>query len=138
MAPELLQKVNLFYLLHCIDIEFAEKTRKKGCPYCNGPLHYAKYTRQPRGGPENIPGEYLIRFSLCCGHCRHRTLPPSCMFFGRRVYWGAVILVVLTFQTVQVPEKYKRYLISQESLWDWGAEMAPDHSTCYVFFNCYH
>jgi hypothetical protein len=98
MVPELLQKVNLFYLLHCIDIEFAEKTQKKGCPYCNGPLHYAKYTRQPRGGPENIPGEYLIRLSLCCGHCRRRTLPPSCLFLGRKVYWGAVILVVLTFR----------------------------------------
>jgi len=98
MLAELLQKVNLFYLLHCIDIDFAQKTQQKGCPYCNGPLHYAKYTRKPRGGPEDIPDEYLTRFSLCCGNCRRRTLPPSCLFMGRRVYWGIVILVVLTFK----------------------------------------
>jgi hypothetical protein len=34
--------------------------------------------------------------SLCCGleGCRRRTLPPSLLFWGRRVYWGGVILVL--------------------------------------------
>jgi hypothetical protein len=38
------------------------------------------------------------RFSLCCWHCRRRSLPPSCLFLGRRVYWGAVVLVVVTLR----------------------------------------
>ena len=100
MLPELLQKTNLFYTLHCIDKELAEKTRQKNCPYCDDTLHNAKYKRKPKGSLDNIPDEYLNRYSLCCRNkdCRCRTLPPSCLFFGRRVYWGCVILIVLTFR----------------------------------------
>lgn len=47
-----------------------------------------------------MPEEYCIRLGLCCGRegCRRRTLPPSCLFTGRRVYWGVVILVVLALR----------------------------------------
>jgi hypothetical protein len=52
--------------------------------------------RKPRGGPPDLPEEYSIRLSLCCGTegCRKRTLPPSVLFLGRRVYWGGVVLVL--------------------------------------------
>ncbi len=65
-------------------------------PFCGGPLHQATYQRKPRGGPPKIPEEYTLRLSLCCGRegCRRRILPLSVMFWGRRVYWGAVIIVV--------------------------------------------
>ena len=65
-------------------------------PFCGGPLHYACYERKPRGGPPDLPEAYAVRFSLCCGHpgCRRRVLPPSVLFWGRRVYWAAVFLVV--------------------------------------------
>jgi hypothetical protein len=100
MLPELIQKVSLFHLLHRIDIDLAKQHQQGRCPYCNGPLHYSNYERKPRGGPDKIPDEYLIRFSLCCGnvHCRRRSLPPSCLFMGRRVYWGCVILVVMSLR----------------------------------------
>ena len=37
-----------------------------------------------------------MRLSFCCGRegCRRRVLPPSVLFWGRRVYWAAVVLVV--------------------------------------------
>ena len=37
-----------------------------------------------------------MRLSLCCGRrgCRHRTLPPSVLFWGRRVFWAPILLVV--------------------------------------------
>jgi hypothetical protein len=40
--------------------------------------------------------QYCVRHSFCCSasDCRQRVLPASCRFWGRRVYWGAVILVV--------------------------------------------
>jgi hypothetical protein len=65
-------------------------------PFCGGPLHYACYERKPRGGPPDLPAAYAVRFSLCCGQpgCRRRVLPPSVLFWGRRVYWAAVFLVV--------------------------------------------
>lgn len=97
---ELLQRISLFELLHRIDVDLAEAQKQGRCPYCSGPLHYAPYRRKPRGGPEDIPESCLIRYSLCCGNkdCRRRTLPPSCLFMGQRVYWGSVILVVMALR----------------------------------------
>jgi hypothetical protein len=105
MLTELLQRISLFHLLRTIDVDLAREQREARCPHCGGPLHQANYRRKPRGGPETIPEAYLIRESLCCGRegCRKRTLPPSCLFMGRRVYWGCVILVVLALRQ-QRPE----------------------------------
>ncbi len=100
MLSELFQKSSLFYLLLKIDKDLAEKARTARCPYCEGPLHYANYPRKPRGGPNGLSDECLVRFSLCCGceQCRRRTIPPSCRFNGRRVYWHGVMLVVMTLR----------------------------------------
>ena len=100
MISELLQKSSLFSLLHRIDIDLANHCRVKGCPFCDGPLHQANYERKPRGGPENLSDEYLFRQSLCCGRegCRRRCLPASCLFMGRRVYFGAVVIVVMALR----------------------------------------
>lgn len=100
MLPELLQKASLFSLLHRIDMDLARQHQRGGCPYCGGPLHQANYPRKPRGGPDDIPEDYLLRLSLCCGReeCRRRSLPPSTRFMGRRVYWRCVILVAMTLR----------------------------------------
>jgi hypothetical protein len=65
-------------------------------PRCGGPLHSAVYQRKPRGGPPDLDEAYSVRLSLCCGRagCRRRSLPPSVLFLGRRVYWGVVVLVI--------------------------------------------
>jgi len=96
MVREVLQRVSLFRLLYRLDVDLSETARARVCPVCGGPLHRGYYRRKPRGGPAGIPDEYSLRLSLCCGRdgCRQRHLPPSCLFLGRRVYWGAVILVV--------------------------------------------
>lgn len=100
MIREVLQHVSLFCLLHRIDVDLSERNRLAGCPVCGGPLHRAYYPRKPRGGPSDMPQEYCIRLSLCCGRegCRRRKLPLSCLFMGARVYWRAVILVVTTLR----------------------------------------
>jgi len=98
MLAELLQDVSLFRVLHHIDQDLALACQLARCPFCNSPLHNAPYPRKPRGGPDNVPQEYFVRLSLCCSKedCRRRVLPPSCLFLGRNVYWGAVILIVTT------------------------------------------
>lgn len=100
MLSELFQKSSLFYLLFKIDKDLAEKARTARCPYCGGPLHYANYLRKPPGGPNGLSDECLVRFSLCCGReeCRRRTIAPSCRFNGPRVYWHAVMLVLMTLR----------------------------------------
>ena len=98
MVSKKFQKVSLFQILYKIDFKIAEKVKDESCPFCGNTLHYANYERKPRGGLEDIPDQYKIRFSLCCSHevCRRRTLPPSTRFMGRKVYWFGVILAVLT------------------------------------------
>jgi hypothetical protein len=100
MLSELLQKANLFHLLFQIDLDLAHKCRLSGCPFCGGKLHQSNYVRKPRGGPPEIPELYLLRQSFCCSasDCRRRVLPGSCRFWGRRVYWAAVILVVMALR----------------------------------------
>lgn len=96
MYPEIAQRASLFLLLHRIDADLAASTRASGCPHCGGPLHTASYVRKPRGEPPGLPDRCLVRLSLCCGRpgCRRRTLPPSCLFLGRKVYWSCVVVVV--------------------------------------------
>ena len=128
MLSELLEKVSLFRILHRIDTDLCNQLRQKGCPYCGGPLHQSNYERKPRGGPDNIPDDYLMRQSLCCGwaDCRRRTLPASCLFMGRRVYWGCVILVVMTLKQNRVDGASARKIkamfgISRKTLKRWMA-----------------
>ena len=96
MILEAIQKVKLYDLLFLIDKDLAERQRAKACPFCNSPLHYSNYSRKPRGGPEKLPEEYLLRFSLCCSAegCRRRVLPGSLRFWDQKVYFGVVMLVV--------------------------------------------
>ena len=60
--------------------------------------------RKPRGGPADLPEAFAVRLSFCCGRegCRRRVLPPSVLFWGRRVYWGVVVLVVTALRQGRV------------------------------------
>ena len=92
----LLNDVDFFLMLLRFDQDRSEEVRAAGCPYCGSKLHYARYTRKPRGAPAGLPAAYDRRESLCCcaDGCRRRVLPPSLRFFGRRVYLGPVFVLV--------------------------------------------
>jgi hypothetical protein len=79
-----------------IDRQQAERVRGDRCPRggCGGPLHWARFQRQPRG--ESLRGcdALWVRHGLCCGWCRRRVLPPSVLFWERRVYLGWALLLV--------------------------------------------
>jgi hypothetical protein len=100
MIEEVVRSVTFFSLLFRFDKEMADKARQEGCPVCGGRLDRGTYTRKPRGSPVEIPEEYCARLSLCCAAegCRSRVLPPSSLFMGRRVYWGAIILLVVVLR----------------------------------------
>ena len=128
MLSELLQKASLFSLLHQIDLDLAEQVQINGCPFCSSALHRANYERKPRGGPANIPDEFLIRQSLCCAdpECRRRTKPPSSLFMGRRVYWGCVIFVVMTLRQgrlcgASIAKMERLFSISRQTIKRWIA-----------------
>jgi hypothetical protein len=69
-------------------------------------LHRADYPRKPRGG-ENLPDEYGYRLSFCCDEdgCRKRVTPPSVRFLGRKVYLGAVVVLVVAMQQGPSPKR---------------------------------
>jgi hypothetical protein len=104
MLHDLVSRISLFSLLRRIDEDLASAVKAQRCPQCGARLDYARYRRKPRGGPDDIPEQCCVRLSLCCSRegCRGRRLPPSTLFFGRRVYWSVVVLVLVTLRQQRV------------------------------------
>jgi len=89
---EILGNASFFAQLYRLDVELAERHQSQACPSCGSTLHQGFYQRKPRGALYQFPQSYAIRHSYCCSVCRKRSLPPSCLFFGRRIYFGCFIL----------------------------------------------
>ncbi len=85
-------------LLAKIDDDLATAAKAKGCAFCSGRLDVADYPRAPRGA--EVDEAYLTRRSFCCAveGCRRRCTPPSVRFLGRKVYLGAVVVLVTALQ----------------------------------------
>ncbi len=126
MLSKILKNESLFGALYKIDLAIAKLYRQKKCPHCQGPLYYANYFRKPRGEPDGIPEEYCLQFSLCCGKegCRRRLIPPTCRFLGRKVYWYAVILTIVSdwqnkIQNMTISKLAGKMGISRNTLKRW-------------------
>lgn len=127
MWPNLLHDPSLYDLLLRIDADLYASARLGNCPWCDGPLHAACYPRKPRGSPVALPAGYDRRFSLCCGRdgCRKRTTPPSVRFLGRRVYLGAMIVLVSAMQhgptRVRLARLHELFGVSRQTVCRWRA-----------------
>ena len=91
-----------------VDRDLAEATRKQGCP-CGGRLHWADYPRKPRGGPDRLPDAFNTRLSFCCDRdgCRKRATPPSVRFLGRKVYLGAIVVLISAMRHGPSPRRVR-------------------------------
>ena len=98
MYQPLLRDPRFFQFLSVCDDELAEEVRQGGCPLCGGRLHRADYPRKPRGGPQEMDSETVMRRSFCCDQCRRRQTPGSVRFLGRRVYFGVVVVLIETMR----------------------------------------
>ncbi len=96
MCHALLRDAGLYDQLLTFDHDLAAEARAAGCRLCGGTLHSARYPRKPRGGLDDLGPDYVTRLSFCCAvdGCRRRTTPPSVRYLGRRVYLGAVVVLV--------------------------------------------
>lgn len=110
MFAALLADGRLYELLQRFDEDLAAEQRACGCPRCAGVLHSARYPRKPRGFAGLNP-EYEWRLSFCCARagCRTRATPPSLRFLGRKVYLGAVVVLVSVLRCGVTPARM-RYL----------------------------
>ena len=107
MYHDLPRDASFWAFLFSIDRDLAESTRQKACP-CGGRLHCANYPRKPRGG-EDLPEQYGSRLSFCCERdgCRKRATPPSVRFLGRKVYLGAVVILVAAMRQGPAPRRVR-------------------------------
>jgi hypothetical protein len=108
MYHDLVRNASFWMFLTEVDQDLAEAARQQACP-CGGQLHRSNYPRKPRGGPENLPAACHSRFSFCCGRdgCRKRVTPRSVRFLGRRVYLGAVVILVAAMRQGPSPRRVR-------------------------------
>ena len=108
MYHDLPRAARLWSVLLAIDQDLAETTRKNGCR-CGGRLHCANYPRKPRGTPLQLPEPQRLRLSFCCDRdgCRKRATPPSVRFLGRKVYLGAVVILISAMRQGATPRRVR-------------------------------
>ena len=115
-------------LLLRIDEDLAAEVRAAGCAVCGGVLHSARYARKPHGIPLSVLGEaYGWRLSFCCDRegCRRRPTPSSVRFLGRRVFLGAVVVLIAALTSGltrrRVAALRARFRVSVRTLRRWRA-----------------
>jgi hypothetical protein len=93
---ELLADARFHELLFAFDRDLAAAARLAGCARCGGVVHSARFRRKPRGAPAGLGAGFDQRLSFCCAAdlCRKRATPPSFRFLGRKVFLGAVVVLV--------------------------------------------
>ena len=124
MYHTLPRAASFWAFLLLIDEDFAENTRRQACP-CGGRLHRANYVRKPRGTPIQLPEPQRLRLSFCCDRdgCRKRATPPSVRFLGRKVFLGAVVIVVSAMRQGLKPHRVrelsKRFGVDRRTIARW-------------------
>jgi hypothetical protein len=108
MYHDLPRTATFWSFLLAVDQDLAEETRKKACP-CGGRLHSANYLRKPRGTPGQLPEQECLRLSFCCDRdgCRKRVTPPSVRFLGRKVYFGAIVILISAMRQGPSPRRVR-------------------------------
>ena len=114
MCHAFLSDSRFYQRLFHMDQTLAAEVQAGGCCFCGGVLHSAAYPRKPRGLRSALNASYDTRLSFCCAvdGCRRRNTPPSVRFLGRKVYLGAMI-VLLTALQHGLTDKRRQALIEQ-------------------------
>ena len=110
-----------------VDRQRLAEARAESCRHCGAALHSATFPRKPRGGSFRLGEDHDKRFSLCCERdgCRGRCKPPSLRFLGRKVYLGAVVVVVSAMRHGATPERMRKlrdlFGVSRRTVERWRA-----------------
>jgi hypothetical protein len=108
IGQELHHGGSFWSFLISVDKDLAECARRQGCS-CGGRLHRANFPRAPRSGLDPLPEEYRCRFSFCCDRdgCRRRVTPASVRFLGRKVYLGAIVILISAMRQGPTPRRVR-------------------------------
>jgi hypothetical protein len=109
-VQELLRDPRFYAMKLEVDRTLLGEARAKRCVQCGEVLHSSDFERKPRGGPAEVGDEADVRFSLCCANreCRKRHTPPSLRFLGRKVYLGAVVVLVSAMRHGATPARMRK------------------------------
>jgi hypothetical protein len=107
---QILRDKRFYELLLGFDRQIAEAARADRCRTCGAALHWGSWERKPRGGPAGLGAEHRRRFSLCCAAegCRKRETPGSLRFLGRKVFFGAMVVLISAMQSGLNPARMRR------------------------------
>jgi hypothetical protein len=110
LYADLVRDGRLYAFLWECDRDLAAEARAGGCVVCGGRVDSARYPRKPRGGPTALGPAFETRESFCCAQdgCRKRLTPPSLRFLGRKVYLGAVVVLVSAMRHGATPTRVAR------------------------------
>ncbi len=133
MCHAFLSSAKFWSLLLRLDEDLAAEVRAAGCAACGGVLHSACYPRKPRGVERGVLGEeYGRRLSFCCDRdgCRRRSTPPSLRFLGRRVFLGAVVVLITALSAGLTGRRVallrEKFAVSGRTLQRWRAWWQQD------------
>ncbi len=117
MCHAFLSDSRFYRFLFEIDQDVAAQVRAGGCS-CGGVLHSARYPRKPRGVCISLGESYETRLSFCCAvdGCRRRSTPPSVRFLGRKVYLGAMVILISALEHGLSPKR-RQWLIDTLDIW---------------------
>jgi hypothetical protein len=107
---EVLRDTRFYELLLGFDRQIAESAHADRCRRCGAVLHWGSFGRKPRGVPAGLGPEHLQRFSLCCAAdgCRKRETPSSLRFLGRKVFLGAMVVLISAMQSGLTPARVRQ------------------------------
>jgi hypothetical protein len=107
---EILRDTRFYELLLGFDRQIADTAHADRCPKCGAALHWGSWERKPRGGPAGLDPRHRLRFSLCCAAdgCRKRETPGSLRFLGRKVFFGAIVVLISAMQSGLNPTRMRR------------------------------
>lgn len=107
---EILRDTRFYELLLGFDRQIADEAHAGLCRECGSKLHWGSFDRKPRGVPAGLGREHTRRFSLCCARdgCRSRETPSSLRFLGRKVYFGAMVVLISAMQSGLTLQRMKR------------------------------
>ncbi len=110
MYPTLVRDARFYEFQLETDRMLLAEARKEVCSICGDVLHSGNFRRKPRGGPAGMGEDADLRYSLCCAdlECRTRHTPPSLRFLGRRVYLGAVVVIVSAMRHGASPARMRK------------------------------
>jgi hypothetical protein len=107
---KVLGEAAFYRLLMHFDEDLAAAERTLGCRVCGKRLEVADFRRKPRGVAIPLPERFAERLSFCCADrsCRKRRTPASLRFLSRKVYLGAIVVLISAMRCGPTPARMRR------------------------------